>query len=209
MAQSAHLDEKMKMANKTFRRKAVLRNTQMKQMRLKNKKYTIAKADSENSLAIESVQTVTATVGIVSQAGGMLKTAVKGTSKGVGTIHSMVKKGVKIGTTKDVGKIATSVGGSIKNIAKDTGHQLLKTKIDKSTVTDTGTETIKQGLTEIRYMDNARKAVLNTARTTTKAGYAIKNMPKNTKAQVQRIKKNAQKAKKASSLANTSALTFL
>lgn len=114
MAQSAHLDEKMKMADKAFRRKAVLRNMQMKQMRLKNKKYTIAKTDSENSLAIESVQTVTAAAGTVSQAGGMLKTAVKGTSKGVGTIHSMVKKGVKIGSAKDVGKIATSVGGSIK-----------------------------------------------------------------------------------------------
>lgn len=197
MAQSANLDEKMKIADKAFRRKAILRNMQMKQMRLKNKKYTIAKTDSENSLAIESVQTVTAVAGTVSQAGGMLKTAVKGTSTGVGTIHSMVKSGVKIGSAKDVGKIATSVGGSIKNIAKDTGHQLLKTKIDKSNVTDTGTETIKQGLTELRYVDNARKAVLNTARTTTKAGYAIKNMPKNTKAQVQRIRKNAQRAKKA------------
>ena len=194
---SKDLEEKMKSADEIFRRKAVLRNMQIKQMRLKSKKYTIAKADSENSLAIESVQTVEAAVGTVSQAGGMLKTAVKGTSKDVGTIHSMVKNGVKIGSAKDVGRIATSVGGNLKNIAKDTGHQLLKTKIDKSTVTDTGTETIKQGLTELRYADNARKAVLNTARSSVKAGYAVKNMPKNTRAQVQRIKKNAQRAKKA------------
>lgn len=165
--------------------------------RLKNKKYTIAKADSENSFAIESMQTVEAAGATVQQTGGMLKTAVKGTSKGVGTIHSMVKSGVKIGLAKEAGRIATAVGGSIKNIAKDTGHQLLKTKIDKSTVADTGTETIKQGLTELRYVDNARKAVLNTARTTTKAGYAIRNIPKSIKAQVQRIKKNAQRAKKA------------
>lgn len=195
---SANIYEKMKMADKALHCKTVLRNMQIKQMRLKNKKYTIAKTDSENSLAIESVQTVTAAAGTISQAGGMLKTVVKGTSKGVGTIHSMMKNGVKISSAKDVGRIATSVGGSLKNIAKDTGHQLLKTKIDKSKITDTGTEAIKQGLTDLRYADNARKAVLNTARTTVKAGYAVKNMPKDTKAQVQRIKKNAQRAKKAS-----------
>ena len=48
----------------------------------------------------------------------------------------------------------------------------------------------------MRYVDNARKAVLNTARTTVKAGYAVKNMPKDTKAQVKRIKKNAERTAK-------------
>lgn len=179
-------------SRKKHSRKAVLRAIGIKEMRLKNKKYTVARSDGDN-FAIDSVQTVTAAVGTASQAGGMLKTAIKGTSKGVGTIHSMVKSGVKIGSAKDVGRIATSVSGSIKNIAKDTGAKLLRTKIDKSTVTDTGTETIKQGLTELRYIDNARKAVLNTVRTSVKAGYAIKNMPKNTRIQAKKIKKTAKK----------------
>lgn len=81
---------------------------------------------------------------------------------------------MKLGSRKDISRIATSVKGSVANIAKDTGQQLLKTKIDKSKITDTGSEAIKQGLTDLRYVDNARKAVVNTARTTAKAGYAVK-----------------------------------
>lgn len=49
----------------------------------------------------------------------------------------------------------------------------------------------------MRYVDNARKAVLNTARTTVKAGYAIKNMPKDTRVQVRNIKKNAKRTAEA------------
>ncbi len=107
----------------------------------------------------------------------------------------MVKNGVRVGTKKDVGKIFTAVGGGIKNVVSDAGNQLLKTKIDKSKITDTGTETVKQGITEIRYIDNARKAVLNTARTASKAAVAVKNMPRNTRAEMKRIKKNAERAK--------------
>ena len=80
---------------------------------------------------------------------------------------------------------------------KDTGNQLIKTKIDKTKITDTGTETIKEGLTDIRYADNTRKVVLNTARSTVKAGYAVKNMPRETRSQVNRIKNNAKKAREA------------
>ena len=143
---------------------------------------------------VKNVQSVGSTV---AQTGGMLRTAVKSTSNGIGSIKTMVKNGVKLGSRKDIAKIATSVRGSVANVAKDTGHQLLKTQIDKSKITDTGTETIKQGLTELRYVDNARKAVLNTARTTVKAGYAIKNMPKDTRVQVRNIKKNAKRTAQA------------
>ncbi len=194
---SKNLDTKTKDTEKALRLKAVLQNMQKKQLRLKNMKYNIAKADSDDSFAVETVQVVHSAESAIVQSSGMLRTAVTNTSKGVGTIHSMVKNGVKIGSAKDISNIATVVGGSIKNIAKDTGNQLLKTKIDKSKVTDTGTETIKQGLTELRYADNTRKAVLNTARTAVKAGSAVKNMPKNTRIQIQRIKKNAERARKA------------
>lgn len=192
-----NLDTKAKDTEKALRLKAVLQNMQKKQLRLKNMKYTIAKADSDDSFAVETVQAVHSAESTIVQSSGMLRTAVKGTSKGVGTIHSMVKNGIKIGSAKDIGKIATVTSGGIKNIAADTGNQLLKTKIDKSKITDTGTESIKQGLTELRYADNTRKAVLNTARTTVKAGSAVKKMPQNTRAQVQRIKKNAERARKA------------
>ena len=162
---------------------------------LKNKKYTIAKADSDGSAAIESVQLVQASVGSIAQTGGMLKTAVKGTAKGAESIKTMIKSGVKIGSAKDIGRIATAAGGGVKNIAGNTVNKLLKTKIDKSKITDTGTETIKQGFTELRHADNARKAVLNTARTSINTVKAIRDMPKNTRAQIQRIRNNARRAK--------------
>ena len=195
---SENLDEKIANANKLWQRKVKSRALGLKQRGLKNKKYTFAKLDSEGSEAIEMVQTVQSAGSAVSQAGGMIRTAVKSTSNGIGSIKTMVKNGgVKLGSRKDIAKIATSVRGSVANVAKDTGQQLLKTQIDKSKITDTGTETIKQGLTEMRYVDNARKAVLNTARTTVKAGYAVKNLPKNARAKAQEAKNNVKRVKEA------------
>lgn len=195
---SENLDEKIAKANKLWQKKVKSRALGLKQRGLKNKKYTFAKLDSEGSEAIEMVQTVQSAGSAVSQAGGMIRTAVKSTSNGIGSIKTMVKNGgVKLGSRKDISRIATSVKGSVANIAKDTGQQLLKTKIDKSKITDTGSEAIKQGLTDLRYVDNARKAVANTARTTAKAGYAVKNLPKNTRAKVQEAKNNAKRAKEA------------
>ena len=164
---SENLDEKIAKANKLWQKKVKSRALGLKQRGLKNKKYTFAKLDSEGSEAIEMVQIVQSAGSAVSKAGGMIRTAVKSTSNGIGSIKTMVKNGgVKLGSRKDISRIATSVKGSVANIAKDTGQQLLKTKIDKSKITDTGSEAIKQGLTDLRYVDNARKAVVNTALST-------------------------------------------
>ncbi len=190
---SENLEEKILEADKIWRKKVKARAIGIKQRGLENQKYTTAETDSDGSEAIEMVKTVQSAGSTVAQTGGMLRTAVKSTSNGIGSIKTMVKNGVKLGSRKDIAKIATSVRGSVANVAKDTGQQLLKTQIDKSKITDTGTETIKQGLTELRYVDNARKAVLNTARTTVKAGYAIKNMPKDTRVKVRNIKKNVKR----------------
>ena len=178
------------------------KETQKKQIEadLKNQKFAVAKADSDDSVAIEAMQTVAAGAATAAQFGGYIRTAVNGTGKAAGKIATAVKTHhifSQKSSVKDFGHIATAVKNGVVNVAKDTGQQLIRTKIDKSTVTDTGTEAIKQGLTEIRYADNARKAVLNTARTTVKAGRAIKNMPKNTKKQVKKIKKTAKKTKNA------------
>lgn len=168
---------------------------------LKRKKYTITKADNEGSAAIEMVQTVESAAEAAVQTGGVIRTAVKGTSKGVGKIRTMVKSGVGIGTRKDIGRVATAVGSGLKkgavNLAKDTGTQLLRTQIDKSKITDTGTESIKQGLTYARYADNARKAVQNTARGTIKTAYAVRNLPKNTAKNAKSIQKNAKRTAEA------------
>ncbi|HHT04537.1 MAG TPA: hypothetical protein GX005_09505, partial [Bacteroidales bacterium] len=184
-----------KIKSKKRSRRALICAIGLKERKLKNKKYTVVKGNTDNSLALESLAVVSATAGTVSQSGGIIRTAVRGTAKGAETIKTISKNGLKIGSRKDIGKIATVVSGRISNIAKDTGAQLLKTKIDKSTVTDTGTESIKQGLTDMRHVHNARKAVLNTARTTIKTGRAIKNMPKDTRAQVQRIKNRMKRAR--------------
>ena len=113
-----------------------------------NQKYITGETDSEGSEAIEMLKTVQSTGGVVAQTGGTLRTAVKSTSNGIGSIKTMVKNGVKLGSRKDISRIVTSVRSGVTNIARDTGQQLLKTQIDKSKITDTGTETIKQGLTE-------------------------------------------------------------
>lgn len=196
IAASENLEKKIQSADKIFRKKAILRNMRIKQMRLKNKRYTVAKSDDDNLLS-ESAELVRSSADTVIQVGEAFKNTVAVASSGINSARSMAKNGVKIGTKKDVGKIFTAVGGGIKNVASDAGNQLLKTKIDKSKITDTGTETVKQGITEIRHIDNARKAVLNTARTTAKAAVAVKNMPRDTRVQVKKIKKNAKRTKDA------------
>ena len=168
---------------------------------LKRKKYIIADADSDGSAAIEIGQSVSDAVDTVMQTGGTIRTAVQKSAAGIGKIHTMVKHGVRLGTARDVGKVAANIGSGIRtgiaDAAKQTGTGLLKTKIDKSTTTDTGTEAIKQGLTDLRYADNTRKALQNTARGSIKATRAIRNMPRETRAQVQRIRKRAQKTGQA------------
>lgn len=196
IAASENLEEKIQSADKIFRKKAILRNMRIKQMRLKNKRYTVAKSDDDNLLS-ESAELVRSSADTVIQAGEAVKNTVSAAASGINSVRSMVKNGVKVGTKKDVGKIFTAAGRGIGNAASDAGNQLLKTKIDKSKITDTGTETVKQGITEIRHIDNARKAVLNTARTTAKAAVAVKNMPRDTRVQVKKIKKNAKRTKDA------------
>ncbi len=189
---SENLEEKIQSTDKIFRKKAILRNMRIKQMRLKNKRYTIAKSDDDNLLS-ESAELVRSSADTVIRAGETFKNTVSVAAGGINSVRSMVKNGVKVGKKKDVGKIFTAVGRGVRNVASDAGNQLLKTKIDKSKITDTGTETVKQGITEIRHIDNARKAVLNTARTTAKAAVAVKNMPRDTRVQVKKIKKNAKR----------------
>lgn len=114
-------------SRKTHSRKAVFRAIGIKEMRLKNKKYTVARSNGDNFVA-ESVQTVTMAAATASQAGGILKTAVKNTSSAAGHIATAVKSKrifTRKSSVKDFGRIATGVGGGIKNIAKDTGAQLL------------------------------------------------------------------------------------
>ncbi|MCX4257754.1 MAG: hypothetical protein OSJ54_12630 [Oscillospiraceae bacterium] len=194
IAASENLEEKIQAADKLFRKKSILRNMRIKQMRLKNKRYTIVKSDDDNLLS-GSVDVIRSSSDAVIQARETFKNTVAVTANGINSVRSMVKNGVKVGTKKDVGKIFTAVGRGVRNVASDAGNQLLKTKIDKSKITDTGTETVKQGITEIRYIDNARKAVLNTTRTTAKAAVAVKNMPRDTRVQVKKIKKNAKRTK--------------
>ena len=159
----------------------------------KREKYNSAKLDSDGSAAIEMVQAVQVAGNAAVQVGGILRTAVKGGANGLGGIKTFVRRGVNVGSIKDVGRIATAVNTTVANAAKDTGQQMLRTKIDKSTITDTGTETIKQGLTELRYADNVRKAAVNTARGVSK----LKFTPTKSKHVNHRlIRKNSKKAAK-------------
>ena len=139
-------------------------NVKEDKQKSKREKYSYAKLDSDGSAAIEMVQGVQAAGNVAVQAGGILRTAVKGGANGLGSIKTFVRRGVNVGSVKDIGRIATAVNTTVSGAVKNAGDSLLRTKIDKSTITDTGTETIKQGLTELRYADNVRKAAVNTAR---------------------------------------------
>ncbi len=157
----------------------------------KREKYSSAKMDSDGSAAIEMVQAVQAAGNVAVQAGGILRTAVKCGANGLGGIKTFVRRGVNVGSVKDVGRIATAVNTTVSGAVKGAGNSLLRTKIDKSTITDTGTETIKQGLTELRYADNVRKATVNTAHGISK----LKLKPRKSKYVNQRlIRKNSKKA---------------
>lgn len=160
----------------------------------KNQKYTSAKADSDGSAAIEMVQTVHTAGSAAVHIGGTLRTAVKGAANGAGEVKTFVQHGVNIGSAKDVGRIATAVNSTVANAARSTGQQMLRTKIDKSNAADTGAETIKQGLTELRYADNARKALLNTSRTLVNTGKNL--VPKSKHVNKRVIRRNAKKASK-------------
>lgn len=197
IAASEKIDKNEQLLGRNIRLKIILRNMQKRQMRLKNKRYIVARNDTDNSFALESAEAVRSATDTIVEAASIFRGAVKGTANSIETVKDIALNGVKIGTEKDVGKIFTAVGGGIKNVASNAGNQLLKTKIDKSKITDTGTETIKQGITEIRYIDNARKAVLNTARTTVKAAVAVKNMPHDTRVKIRKIKKNVRRIKEA------------
>ncbi len=159
----------------------------------KRKKYSSAKLDSDGSAAIEMVQAVQAAGGVAVQAGGILRTAVKGGANGLGGIKTFVRRGVNVGSIKDVGRIATAVNTTVAGAVKNDGDSLLRTKIDKSTITDTGTETIKQGLTELRYVDNTRKAVANTVKGASKLRF---QPPKSKHVNQRLIRKNSKKAAK-------------
>lgn len=159
----------------------------------KQQKYNSAKMDSDGSAAIEMMQAVQAAGGVAVQAGGILRTAVKGGANGLGGIKTFVRRGVNIGSIKDVGRIATAVNTTVANAAKDTGQQMLRTKIDKSTITDTGTETIKQGLTELRHIDNGRKAVSNVAKGISKLRYQPRKLKHVNKRIIKRNQKKAAK----------------
>lgn len=187
-------------------------------LKLSRQKYTVAKADDESPNNIASVEdTVSVAQGVV-QGGGVIHTAVGGTRNTAGRIQTAIKNGVRVGSVKDVGRTVGSAGTAFKNISenavKEGGHSLLRTKIDKSTTTDTGTEDIKQGLTEIRYADNARKAVYNTAQGGIKTAQSIKETPKAVKNDVQKVRekiirknraKQAQAAKKTGKAAGAAA----
>lgn len=165
-------------------------NVKEDKQKSKRQKYNSAKMDSDGSAAIEMVQAVQAAGNVAVQAGGILRTAVKGGANGLGGIKNFVHRGVNVGSIKDVGRIATAVNTSVSGAVKNTGNSLLRTKIDKSTITDTGTETIKQGLTELRYADNVRKATVNTAHGISRLKYT----PKKKRVNKRQIRKNSKKA---------------
>lgn len=182
-------EERLRQLRDIDRRKDFFRSRKLKFAR---KKYITAKEKEESPNNITTVQSTLEAAGSVVQSGGAIRTAVGGTRNTVGRIQTAVKNGVKVGSVKDVGRTLGGAAAAAKNAAfgsvKETGHSLLKTKIDKSTTADTGTEAIKQGLTDIRYADNARRAVYNTAQGGIKTVRSVRDTKQAVGRDVQKIR---------------------
>ena len=155
---------------------------------LSRRKYTIAKGDEESPNNITTVQSTVNVAQGDMQTGGVIRTAVGGTRNTAGRIQTALNRGVSVGSVKDVGKMAAVAKNATTGAVKKTGHSLLRTRVDKTTTTDTGTEAIKQGLTDIRYADNARKAVGNAVKGGIKTARSVKETPKTVGRDVQRIR---------------------
>lgn len=106
---------------------------------------------------------------------GQLKTAAKTTAKGVA-----------VGSVKT----AVHIGKAGASNARDT---LLQQKINKSTVTDTGIEAAKQGITYIREGDNVRKVAKNTYAVTKNTVNTVKKTPQYVVDAIKKAKKTAVK----------------
>ncbi|WP_074959442.1 hypothetical protein [Ruminococcus albus] len=208
-------EERLRQLRDIDRRKDYFKS---RKLRFARKKYITAKGEEESPNNITTVQSALEAAGGVVQSGGAIRTAVGGTRNTVGRIQTAVKNGVKVGSVKDVGRTLGGAAAAAKNAAfgsvKETGHSLLKTKIDKSTTTDTGTEAIKQGLTDIRYVDNARKAIYNTAQGGIKTARSVRETKQTVGRDVQKIRekiirkhraKQAAKAKKTGKAAGAAA----
>ena len=178
-------EERLRQLHDIKRRKDYFKS---RKFTLSRRKYTAAKGNEESPNNITTVQsTVNAAQGVM-QTGGVIRTAVGGTRNTVGRIQTAVNRGVSVGSVKDVGKMATVAKNATTGAVKEAGHSLLRTRVDKTTTTDTGTEAIKQGLTDIRYADNARKAVGNTVKSGIKTARSVKEAPKAVGRDVQRIR---------------------
>jgi hypothetical protein len=162
------------------------------QLSLSHKKYIIVHGNEDSTNNITTVQSTVGVAQGVVHTEGAIRTAVGGTRNTVGRIQTAVKSGLLVGSVKDVGSTFGNIGVGIKlgavGVIKDSGRQLLKTQINKSETTDTGTEAIKQGLIELRCVDNARRAVYNTAKGSIKTVRSIKETPKAVKRDVRKIR---------------------
>lgn len=194
--------ERLRQLRDIDRRKDYFKN---RRFTLARKKYIKAKGDDGSPNNIASVERTVAVAGGVVHAGGVIRTAVGGTRTAAGRIQTAVKSGVRLGSPKDVGRVAGGIGTAAKNATvgavKQTGHSLLRTKIDKTTTADTGMEAAKQGLTDIRYADNARKAVHNTARAGIKTVRSVKDTPKAVKRDVGKLREKFIRKRSAKQLA--------
>ena len=201
-------EERLRLLRDIERRKDYFKSRKLK---LARKKYITAKGEEESPNNISTVQSTIDAAGGIVQSGGVIRTAVGGTRNTVGRIQTAVNNGVKVGSVQDIGRTFSNSAVVAKNATvgavKKTGHSVLKTKIDKGTTTDTGTEAIKQGLTDIRYVDNARKAVYNTAQGDIKTVHSFKETKQTVGRDVRKIRENIirkHRAKKVAKAKKTS-----
>lgn len=200
---------------KKFKSKTPLsRKTEFKQMINENVDYD----DKSSVLSVKNVvDTVSVTASAVKTTGQAANKAVSISIKGISGAREIATRVNRIRhtplTSRNVREItgrayrsgiklaknaAISGGKLAGKTALDVRDRVLSASIDKSKVTDTGMETINQGITYIRYADNARRAVINTEKGAVKgiktSAKVVKNTAVRTKQTVKAIAKAGKKA---------------
>lgn len=187
---------------KTIRKKKSVKNTKFHDIK-PNQKMIFTQTELDDGKSLASVEdmayaTKAAYASAVSAKESIrhIRTGIVYSKNGVKKIATAVKhesisknlsSGIKAGG-KLVGKGVTKAAIASAAGVKDS---VLRMQIDNSKVTDTGIESLKQGISYIRYASNTKKAVSNTIKTSAHTIKNIRNAPQNIRKTVNNVKRSA------------------
>ena len=163
--------------------------------------------DGKTLASVEDMLKVTQiTYSAAKAARGTMRSIQTGTVSGMNGVrriatavrHNSIPKNLSSGVKAGGKLLGKGVTKATANAAVGVKESVLRTSIDKSKVTDTGIESVKQGVTYVRYATNAKRTASNSIKTAKKTAKNIRNAPKNIRKTTTNIKRSANVVKNAS-----------